>query len=310
MKFNFYISSGKKRYRLHSGKSYSIGRHSDNDIFFTNATVSRIHAKIVWDNDTFLIEDLNSTNGTFLNGTKITSARLASKDIIRIGKVELEFTMTRPGTDVMEETISPADSIILENRIQQIMNDVEDPLIKERFSEIKRLFNVKKKNLSDLAYSDNLTGLYNRRSFDKKLADEWKRRKRYKRPLSLIMIDIDHFKKVNDTYGHQKGDAVLKTVAGIVIDNMRLSDYPCRYGGEEMAVILSETSKKDAAVAAEKLRKLVEKSVKEIEGIRVTISLGVSTYLEKMNEPGDLIKAADECLYKAKQSGRNKVVVC
>ncbi|MBN2040344.1 MAG: diguanylate cyclase [Spirochaetes bacterium] len=309
MKFNYYLNTGKRRFRLRSGETYTIGRNPDNDIFITDTTVSRTHARLSWDQDTFIIEDLNSTNGIFLNGSKISSARLNSKDSLRIGRIELQFTMTRVGVDVMEETISPEDSIILENRINELMREVHDPLLKERFSEIKRLFSAKKRNLSDLAYRDTLTGLYNRRSFEKKLADEWKRRKRYRRPLGLIMIDIDHFKEVNDTYGHQKGDSVLQTVAGIINDNVRSSDFPCRYGGEEIAIILSETLPENAGKVAEKLRLLVETQVKEIEGILVTISLGVSSYADNMNDPGDIIKAADSCLYKAKDAGRNRVVV-
>jgi diguanylate cyclase (GGDEF)-like protein len=308
MKFNFFINTGKRRYRLHPGETYSIGRNPDNNFFLSDMTVSRSHAKLVWNEDTFLAEDLNSTNGTYLNGKKIVSARLASKDTLRLGKVELQFTITRAGIDIVEETISPEDSVVLENRIEEMMKEVRDPLLKERFSEIKRLFNAKKRNLSDLAYRDTLTGLYNRRSFEKNLAAEWKRQQRYKRPLSLIMIDIDHFKKVNDTYGHQKGDSVLQTVAGIINDNLRSSDFPCRYGGEEIAVILSETSLDNAAITAEKLRALVESQVKEIEGLKVTISLGVSTYAGNMSDSGELIKAADSCLYKAKNSGRNKIV--
>jgi diguanylate cyclase (GGDEF)-like protein len=309
MKFNFYLNTEKRRYRLHPGKTYSIGRNPDNDFFLSDNTVSRSHVKLVWDEDTFLAKDLNSTNGTCLNGKKIESARLASKDSLRIGNVELQFTITQAGIDNEEETISPDDSIVLENRIEELMREVHDPLLKKRFSEIKRLFSAKKRNLFDLAYRDSLTGLYNRRSFEKQLAAEWKRRRRYKRPLSLIMIDIDHFKKVNDTYGHQKGDSVLRSVAGIINDNVRSSDFPCRYGGEEMAVILSETSLGNAATTAEKLRALVEIQVNEIEGLNVTISLGVSTYVENMSEPGDLISAADSCLYKAKNSGRNRVIV-
>lgn len=308
MKFNFYLNTLKRRYPLHPGRTYSIGRSPDNNIFLSDATVSRSHAKLVWDEDTFRIEDLNSTNGTCLNGEKIESARLSSKDSIRAGSVDLHFTMTRAEMDVAEETIAPEDSILLEKRIEGLMKEVHDPLLKERFSEIKKMFSAKKRNLSDMAYRDPLTGLYNRRSFEEKLAEEWKRRQRYKRPLSLIMIDIDHFKKVNDTHGHQKGDSVLQTVSGIINDNMRSTDFPCRYGGEEIAVILPETSLNNAAETAEKLRALVEMQVKEIEGFNVTISLGVSACAGSMNEPGELIEAADRRLYRAKNSGRNKIV--
>jgi two-component system, cell cycle response regulator len=307
MDFNYYINTEKRRYQLHPSKTYTIGRNPDNDIFLSDDTVSRSHVKLSWDKDTFIAEDLHSTNGIHLNEVKIQSARLAGKDILRLGKVRLQFIIVQSETDSAEETITPSDSIILENRIEELIKDVNDPALKRRFKEIKRLFTAKKKNLSDLAYRDALTGLNNRRSFEKTLAAEWKRQRRYKRPLSLIMIDIDHFKKVNDTYGHQKGDSVLQTVSGIINDNVRSTDFACRYGGEEIAVILSETSLDNAALTAEKLRALVESKVIEIEGIKVTVSLGVSTYADNLKEPGDLIEAADGCLYKAKNSGRNRV---
>ena len=308
MKFKFYLNSRKRQYLLHPDKTYSIGRNPDNDIFLTEMTVSRSHAKLIWDSDTFLLEDMKSTNGTRLNGKKIESARLTAGDKIRLGKEELQYTTANTETDTFEETISPEDSIIIENRFEELMNQVRDPLLKERFAEIKKLFSAKKKNLSDLAYRDTLTGLNNRRSFERQLLKEWKRCKRYRHPLSLIMVDIDHFKKVNDTYGHQKGDSVLQTVSGIINDNVRSSDIPCRYGGEEMAVILPETSMDSATATAEKLRLLVEVNVREIEEINVTISLGVSTYTVRMNRPDELIKEADICLYKAKEGGRNKVI--
>ena len=308
MKRNYYLDTGKRRYRLKEEKTYTIGRNPKHDIFFSDGTVSRDHAKLSWDTDTFVLEDMNSTNGTWIDGERIDSCRLEAPERIRIGKEDLLFIAKEIGKDMNDETVSPSDSLILENRMNELMRDVTDPMLKERFREINRLFRVKKRNLTDLAYRDTLTGLYNRHSFEQTLDKEWKRRHRYERPLSLIMIDIDHFKSVNDTHGHQKGDSVLKTVAGIIHDNIRSSDYPCRYGGEEMVVILPETENSSAVVTAEKLRRLVEAHVVEIEGFKVTVSLGVSSCGGELEDPKDLIEKADKALYNAKSTGRNKVV--
>jgi len=300
-----YLHTGKRRYRLRTERTYTIGRNPDCDIFLSDPTVSRSHAHLVWDRDTFLIRDDDSTNGIYLNGDPVTSARLSNNDKLTLGKAQLIYSVKN---STEEDTISPNDSLIIEQQIRDLFSQVKDPGLIAQFREIVGLFSAKKKSLHDLAYHDNLTGLLNRRSFDKMISDEWKRRQRYKRPLSLIMIDIDHFKKVNDRYGHQRGDSVLKTVAGIILDNVRSSDYACRYGGEEIAVILPETSLRRALVTAEKLRTLVEKQVREIENIPVTISLGVGTYLRNMKRPDDLIAAADRALYRAKKEGRNRVI--
>lgn len=301
-----YLRTPEKQYLLKQEESYTLGRGSDCDIVLPDLTVSRFHARMEWEKGAFVIYDNNSSNGISLNGNKITSAALKSTDRISLGKTQLQYLITRG--DSVNEPLQPDDSLIIENRIQDLFEDVEDPGLKDRFHEIIDLYNRKKDRLNHLAFRDTLTGLLNRRSFDKQISDEWKRRRRYGRPLSLIMIDIDHFKKVNDTHGHQKGDSVLEAVAGIILDNVRSSDYPCRYGGEEMAVILPETTLDHAMKTSEKLRKLVEKEVKAREGISVTISIGVSTYQEKMKNPGDLVKAADKALYKAKEEGRNRVI--
>ena len=307
MKLNYYLETDKRRYTLRAGKSYTIGRNPHHDIFVSDPTVSRNHARLSWEGDTFLLEDTKSTNGTWINGEKIISRRLEGAEIFTVGRMEFEFIVADASLDTLRETVSPEDSLILESRIMDLINDVQDPGLKERFSEISKLFSAKKKNLSDLAYYDTLTGLFNRHSFDKTLRKEWRRRHRYKRPLSMIMIDIDHFKQVNDTHGHQKGDSVLRTVGGIIHDNIRSSDYPCRYGGEEMAVILPETTLNSAIITAEKLRRIIEKQVEEIEGFVVTVSMGVSSCMSDMKDPCDIVERADKALYMAKDAGRNRV---
>lgn len=161
-----------------------------------------------------------------------------------------------------------------------------------------------------LATTDGLTELYNHRYFQEQMLQNIETGKRYEKHFSLIMIDIDFFKKFNDTYGHQSGDAVLRQVAQILKKNVRSSDIVCRYGGEEMAIILTNTDNESAIVTAEKICKAVsEHPLKLVNGndVQVTISLGVSTYPQNGETTQDMIKYADDCLYIAKENGRNQV---
>ena len=161
-----------------------------------------------------------------------------------------------------------------------------------------------------LATTDGLTELYNHRYFQEQMLQNIETGKRYNKPFSLIMIDIDFFKKFNDTYGHQSGDAVLRQVAQILKRNVRSTDIVCRYGGEEMAIILTNTNNEEALITAQKICNAVsEHPLKLVNGndVKVTISLGVSTYPQNGETPADMIKFADECLYKAKEHGRNQV---
>lgn len=161
-----------------------------------------------------------------------------------------------------------------------------------------------------LATTDGLTELYNHRYFQEHMLQGIETGKRYDRPFSLIMIDIDFFKKFNDTYGHQSGDAVLRQVAQILKKNVRSSDIVCRYGGEEMSIILTNTDNESAIFTAEKICKAVSAHpLKLVNGndVQVTISLGVSTYPQHGQTPQELIKYADDCLYIAKENGRNQV---
>lgn len=161
-----------------------------------------------------------------------------------------------------------------------------------------------------LATTDGLTELYNHRYFQEQMLQNIETGKRYEKPFSLIMIDIDFFKKFNDTYGHQSGDAVLRQVAQILKKNVRSSDIVCRYGGEEMSIILTNTDNESALFTAEKICKAVsEHPLKLVNGndVQVTISLGVATYPLDGQTPQEMIKYADDCLYIAKENGRNQV---
>jgi diguanylate cyclase (GGDEF)-like protein len=161
-----------------------------------------------------------------------------------------------------------------------------------------------------LATTDGLTGLYNHRFFQEHLVNSIERTKRYDANFSLLLIDIDFFKKFNDSYGHQAGDAVLKQVADTLKKTVRASDLVARYGGEEMAIVLDNTGLEEAIITANKICLTVaEKSFRLSETIEknVTISIGVATYPTHGESPSVLIEFADQGLYRAKENGRNQV---
>ena len=159
------------------------------------------------------------------------------------------------------------------------------------------------------ARSDFLTGLPNRRAFEERMSEEFDRVTRYKRPLSLLMLDIDNFKSINDTFGHAGGDKVLKDISALLRSEIRKSDFPCRYGGEEFAVILPEANTLSALVAARRIRQRVQNAKFETGAgnCSVTISIGISSTSEA-DYPvhQDLVRAADQALYLAKKNGKNR----
>jgi two-component system, cell cycle response regulator len=156
---------------------------------------------------------------------------------------------------------------------------------------------------------DGLTQIFNKRYFLENLEREIARSQRYRRALSLVMFDIDHFKKINDSYGHLAGDYVLKLLASTVKAKIRREDLFARYGGEEFAIVLPEIDNPNARAFAEKIRQIVEKQDFRFENtrIRVTISMGVASIDEEIADAAALIKRADERLYEAKTAGRNRV---
>lgn len=161
-----------------------------------------------------------------------------------------------------------------------------------------------------LATTDGLTELYNHRYFQDTLRKQIDSSKRYEQKFSLIILDIDFFKKFNDQYGHQVGDEVLRTVSKILKKNTRTTDYVCRYGGEEMSIILPQTSKSEALVNAQRICDAVANTPLKISSnkeVNITISLGVSTFPENGETPQKLIEYADQALYNAKENGRNQV---
>lgn len=159
-----------------------------------------------------------------------------------------------------------------------------------------------------MAFVDGLTGIFNRRYFEIRVLEEIERAKRYQGSVSLVMVDIDHFKRLNDEFGHLMGDDVLRQISTLFSQNIRKVDVGCRYGGEEFAIIVPETTGEDAYYVADKLRKVIETAVFPGVPRPVTISAGVASYPANAANRDELIKAADEALYAAKQAGRNMVV--
>jgi diguanylate cyclase (GGDEF)-like protein len=166
---------------------------------------------------------------------------------------------------------------------------------------------VVKEKFKAMAEIDNLTGIYNKGKFNSILKIELERSRRYGRPLSIILFDIDHFKKINDAFGHQAGDYVLKTLADIVSSNIRSTDFFARWGGEEFVILAPETDLEGAQILAEKIRKSIEEYPFENVG-KVTSSFGVTEAYEK-DTADSFVKRADAALYKAKDKGRNRVEI-
>jgi len=255
-----------KRYRL-GDESMVIGRAEDAEIFVDKDSVSRYHARIVQTEHGYAVEDLQSTNGTFINDRQFKRTELHDGDLIKTGDVIFKFL----SRDNLE--------------------------------------NIYHEEIYKLATTDGLTTAHNKRFFLEYFERELSRAKRYQRPMSLIILDLDHFKEINDTYGHLAGDYVLKRTSKMIQGRIRLEDVFARYGGEEFALLLPETDYNQALQIAEQLRMLIEQQEVFFEGlrIRVTSSLGVASVDERVKTTMSLIKRADECLYLAKQSGRNRV---
>lgn len=245
-----------------------VGRSSKADIQIDQESVSRNHCKIINTGSAVLIRDLGSTNGTYVNDELVDEYILRDGDLIKVGRCIFKF--------------------LTGNNIESAYHE-----------EIYRLTTV-----------DGLTQIFNKRYFMETLEREMGRAQRYRRDLSLIMFDIDHFKRINDTYGHLAGDYVLKHLALVLRGRIRREDILARYGGEEFSIILPEIDNYNSMQTGEKIRAIVERASFRFEDtdIPVTISVGVASLHPEMQDPDTFIRAADEFLYQAKNSGRNRVV--
>jgi two-component system cell cycle response regulator len=200
----------------------------------------------------------------------------------------------------------PKSRINHESVLRIIIHTLEKVRLKEEIRESQLM-------IAEMSTKDPLTNLFNRRYFVDALDRAIVGANRYKNDLVLCMMDLDHFKKVNDTYGHVAGDLVLTETGKMLMECFRESDLACRYGGEELAVVLTNAVPKNALVVCERFREKVASHEFESEGARfhVTVSIGIAPYKSLKNPPtvSNLVAAADKALYKAKEAGRNQVRV-
>lgn len=246
-----------------------LGRDPGAGIPINDARVSRHHVSITVAEAGTTLADLGSTNGTFVNGSRIQTHVLQDGDKIQI-----------------------SSSTIF------------------KFAYQDNLENIFHKELYKMAVIDTVTGIFNKRYFLDRLKEEFSHSKRTQQPLSLAMMDLDHFKKINDTHGHLAGDFCLAHVAKTVQKMVRGADVLARYGGEEFVILLRNTDEKGASQLADRIRRMVEKSPAAFEShtLPITVSLGVASLLEEDCSSTDaLIEAADRYLYQSKKEGRNRV---
>lgn len=217
-------------------------------------------------------------------------------------------------TDYLAVPIDTEDEFV---GIIVILANINDTSVRRVFDSFAQIFRVSYSNaalhkrIHNMAIKDALTGLFNRRYFNERLDEEITRSRRTKMPVSLIYMDIDHFKKYNDQNGHPMGDQLLRMVSTVLQKTSRKNDIVCRIGGEEFVVILPHTDFKGAAIKAEKLRRIIEATKfpfgeKQPLG-KITLSMGVSEYPSLCSDAENLVKSADEALYHSKSTNRNKV---
>ncbi len=260
---------GKRTTLLKS--EYVVGRDTEAGFVVSRSSVSRQHARMFTDEiGQWWVEDLNSTNGTFVNEVRVTGPkRLTDADQVRFGDAIYKFLSGSNIESAYHEAIH------------------------------------------NMAIQDGMTGIHNKRYFLEFLDREIAVSARHGHPLTLVIFDVDHFKRVNDTYGHLAGDAVLKDLAGRIKSRIRREDLFARYGGEEFACVLPSTALPGGVRFAEILRTLIADRPTYFDDAQIsfTISLGVTTLHREIGiDPEGLIRRADENLYAAKHAGRNRVV--
>ena len=252
----------------------TIGRSSTCDEVIDGEGVSRCHVKIrVTDDDKFIVTDLGSTNGTFIQGERIGEAVMHDGDKVLLGRrMVLKFTFH----DTFDETY-----------------------FQEMYESSTR---------------DALTGAHNRKFLAEKIVSEISFARRHRIPFTLLILDLDHFKNVNDKHGHLSGDQALRTVVSVITGLIRAEDILARYGGEEFAIVAPGTDFAGAKVLAERIRSRIAVEPipvieKEGEPFFITVSIGIATVPPKaIVQSTAVIAVADENLYRAKQGGRNQVV--
>jgi len=255
-----------------------LGRALEADVRVNDTQVSRQHARVTTQIDPstgssqYFLSDLNSRNGTFLNGDRITMSRLTNGDKIAIGETLLRF-------------------------------DLLDEIDREYQRQIHRLIS-----------HDDLTGLLSSRSFFSELRREASRATTENRPFCVLMMDGDHFKGVNDKYGHLTGSKTIEEIGLSIMADLRSGDAAARFGGDEFAAFLLDAEMPQALVAAERMRASIERREFSVvqpgrtsEKHHITVSVGVASFPEDSSDPIELVEMADSALYRAKRDGRNRV---
>jgi two-component system cell cycle response regulator len=255
-----------------------LGRALEADVRINDTKVSRQHARIRTivnpksKNTEYILADLESKNGTVLNGQKITEEKLQNGDKIKIGEHILRFELL-------------------------------DEIDREYQRQIRRLLS-----------HDDLTGLLSGRSFFSELRREAAHAMIEKRPFCVLMMDVDHFKNVNDTYGHLTGSKTLEELGFCIMQCLRSGDVAARFGGEEFAAFLLDADLAQGKVAAERIREVIEendfsilKQGRHTKTHRITISIGIASFPNDSRDPIELVEMADSALYRAKREGRNRV---
>jgi diguanylate cyclase (GGDEF)-like protein len=268
------ILSGHEAGRVHlmTGDTLVVGRAATCDLRIDDSSLSRQHCRIRKTNGVYFVEDLESRNGTQVDGARIKApVRLEDGALIQLAATTIIMFSHQEDLEVQAEQRLYASAVL-----------------------------------------DPLTGLHNRRHLDARLKSEFAFANRHGTPLSVLLIDIDHFKKVNDTYGHLGGDAALKALADRLQHTVRIEDIVARYGGEEFAVVARGIEGPGAMLFAERIRDRVGQIqvAHEEDLIKFTISVGVVTMTREriFDSIASLLKAADDALYKAKEAGRNRCV--
>lgn len=243
-----------------------VGRSPDCDFWIEDTSISRRHFKLHLEDNEVSLEDLGSTNGTYVNGKRIKKTVLHDGDKIQISR---------------------------------------DSIMELTYLDQTRMLSEKKRY--EMGVMDPVTNIYNKRYFLGRIQEEFSFSKRNQRDLSLVMLDLDHFKVLNDSYGHLAGDVVLQKVAAQVTQMIRPEDIFARYGGEEFVIIMRDAKSQNAKRLCERIREGIEKLVipYEDQEIKVTVSMGFSTLTEKTKDYLELVTEADKHLYRSKRGGRN-----
>jgi len=259
------------RFRLRPRSAVVIGRATSSDVSLPEiSSLSRHHARLTYGTESVVLEDLGSTNGTYVNGQRIEQETiLRSGDRFQVGAVHFKFLQERD----------------IENAYHQAIHD--------------------------LVVLDGLTQIANRRKFEFEAERELGRARRYGRSLTLILFDIDHFKLVNDTYGHLCGDFVLKRIVELTRPLLRREQVFARVGGEEFAILCPEAAAVNARALAERVRRKLSMNPYEHSGAKfdVTCSFGIASLSPDITTLPELYEAADRALYKSKNAGRDTVTV-